>query len=182
MDEQHTHARRQIDRRALVRAGVWAVPVVTLATAAPAMAAVSGQTTGSLLLNSLNLYGADYDGKGKATTVESQTSVQNVWTTAGPTLTVVTLFVTYQDGKVDGQAPSLVSGTGWSFAGPAVKSSGRWQYTFLWTGTLVPSGSTPTLTWRVPLKNTSSGEVDVSAFASATGVQPSPVLAASANL
>jgi hypothetical protein len=180
MDEQGTHTprRRQVDRRAVVRAGVWTVPVVTLATAAPALAAASVQAHATLQLNSLNLYGADYSGS-KATTAESQTQVQNVYQqgsqTGGPTLSQITLTVTYQN-KSDGGNPTLVSGSGWTF----VSVSGS-TYTFLWTGTLTPGSSTPTITWRVPLKKGFNGDLKVSAYATA-GTSVSPTLNASANL
>jgi hypothetical protein len=179
MDEQHsrTSAPRRVDRRAVVRAGVWTVPVVAVAAAAPAMA-TSGQGTAVLQLNWLGIYGSDYAG-GKATTVESQTAVQDVWQNGkpngGPTLTQITLVVTYQN-KVDDKSPTVVNGSGWTFA----SVSGD-QYTFLWTGVLTPGGSTPMLTWRVGLKNKSSGEVKVSAYATAAS-SVSPTLSSSTNL
>jgi hypothetical protein len=177
MNDQRT--RTHVDRRTIVRAGVWTVPAVTIAAAAPAFAAASTQGTATLLLNSLNLYGADYTGAGKPTTAESQTSVQNVWqngaANGGPTLTSVTLRVTYQN-KVEGNAVVQPGSTGWTF----VSVSGG-TYTFLWTGTLAPGGSTPTVTWRVPLKNASSGSLSVSAFATSGGSM-SPTLNASTNL
>jgi hypothetical protein len=179
MDEQHpsTSAPRRVDRRALVRAGVWTVPVVAVAAAAPAMA-TSGQGTASIQLNWLGIYGSDYV-NGKATTVESQTAVQNIWQqgkpNGGPTLTQITLVVTYQN-KVNGKPPTQVSGSGWTFA--SVTGD---RYTFLWTGVLTPGSSTPMLTWRVGLKNKSSGEAKVSAFATA-GAAVSPTLSSSTNL
>jgi hypothetical protein len=81
---------------------------------------------------------------------------------------------------VDGSAPTLLTGAGWSF-GSAVRSGGQWLYTFVWAGSLPPSGSTSTLTYRVPLKNRSSGQISIAATASAAGVQPASA-AASNNL
>jgi hypothetical protein len=110
MDEQETRTstRGHLNRRAVVRAGVWTVPAVTLATAAPAFAAASVQTAPTPQLNFLNIYGADYSGS-KAGSAESQTSVQNVWQnaspTGGPTLTQIMLVVDYQN-KNDGDAPT----------------------------------------------------------------------------
>ncbi|MGC4112121.1 MAG: hypothetical protein QM747_17245 [Nocardioides sp.] len=180
MTEQDTHAQpsRRLDRRALVRAGVWSVPVISVAAAAPAFAATSTTGTPTLQLNWLSIYGADYTGS-KAGSAESQTAVQNVWQNSavngGPTLTQITLTVTYQN-KNDGDAPSLVSGTGWTFG--SVTGS---TYTFLWTGVLAPGGSTPTLTWRVPLKKSFNGNIKVAAYAAANGAV-SPSLDASTNL
>jgi hypothetical protein len=182
MNEQHTPARsrRGIDRRSVVRAGVWTVPVVTLATAAPAFAAVSVPTKGKLQFDTLNLFGADYNDKGKPTSLQSQVQVQNVYTAGGPTLTSLTVFVTYSNGRVDGDAPQAVTGTGWTF-GSVTKTNGGWIYSFVWTGSLTTSQSTPPLSYKVPMKNNSSGNADISAIASATGVQ-SATGSASTNL
>jgi hypothetical protein len=182
MNEQHTPvpARRGIDRRSVVRAGVWTVPVVTLATAAPAFAAVSGATKGTLQFDTLNLFGADYDDKGKPTSLQSQVQVQNVYTAGGPTLTNLSLFVTYSDARVDGDAPQAVTGTGWTF-GSVTKTNGGWIYSFVWVGSLATSQSTPQLSYKVTMKNNSSGNADISAIASATGVQ-SATGSASTNL
>jgi type II secretory pathway pseudopilin PulG len=180
MDEHATPTRRHVDRRSVVRAGVWTVPAITLATAAPALAAASTtQAKASLQLNFLNLYGTDYNNVGKATTAESQTEVQNVTqqngSTPGPTVTQITLTVTYQN-KSDGGNPVSVSGSGWTFG--SVSGS---TYTFLWTGSLAPHTTTPMITWRVPLKKGFSGDLKVSAFAMA-GTSSSPTLSASTHL
>jgi hypothetical protein len=182
MSEQHTpvQARRGVDRRAVVRAGVWTVPAVTLATAAPALAATS-VTTGGLRFNFLSLYGAAYDPKGKARQAESQTSIQNQWAAGAPTVTSIIMTVTYSDSRVTGTPPTLVSGTGWSFSGPPKRSGGDWLYTFVWVGSLAPSASTPMLTWRVPLKNMPSGNMSISAHATATNVTGADITA-STNL
>jgi hypothetical protein len=176
MSEQRT--RRHVDRRTVVRAGVWTIPVVTLATAAPALA-VSG-TTGSLSFDTFNLFGTGYNGQGKPTTAETQIQVQNVWTTGGPTLATITVQVTYSNSRVDGSAATILSGSGWS-AGAPVKNGGSWLYSFVWAGSLAQSASTSTLSYTVPLKNASSGQMDISGVASATGVT-SATAAASTNL
>ena len=76
MNEQNTPvpARRAIDRRSVVRAGVWTVPVVTLATAAPAFAASNAK--GELKFDTFNVFPTDYSG-GNPTKLESQIQVQN---------------------------------------------------------------------------------------------------------
>ena len=96
--------RRSIDRRSVIRAGAWTVPVVSLAVAAPALAASA--TKGTLKFDTFNVFGADYNNKGKPTTVQSQVQVQNVFTTGGPTLSSVTVLVTYPGSRVDGAVPS----------------------------------------------------------------------------
>lgn len=182
MSEQHAPAstRKGVDRRAVVRAGVWTVPAVTLATAAPAFAATS-VTNGKLLFNFLTIAGVAKDSKGKPTQGESTASIQNVAGAHAPTLTSVVMSVIYSGGRADGSAPTIISGTGWSFSGAAVSGPGSWTYTFVWTGSLAPGSSTPTLTWRVPIKNSSSGSMSISAHVTATGATAAD-LTATTNL
>jgi hypothetical protein len=171
-------APRPLDRRSVVRAGAWTVPVVSLAVAAPALAA--SVTKGKLQFDTFNVFGADYNSKGKPTSAQSQVQVQNVFTPGGPTLTTVTVLVTYSGSRVSGDAPQSVTGSGWAF-GSATASGTSWVYSFVWTGTLTSSHSTSTLSYKVPLKNNSSGTIALTATASATGVTPAAA-AASTNL
>lgn len=170
--------RRPIDRRSVIRAGAWTVPVVSLAVAAPALAASA--TKGTLKFDTFNVFGADYNNKGKPTSAQSQVQVQNVFTAGGPTLTSVTVLVTYPASRVDGTAPQSVTGSGWSF-GSATQSGTTWIYSFVWVGTLAPSHSTSALSYKVPLRNNSSGNVALTASASATGIA-SASATASTNL
>ena len=170
--------RRPIDRRSVIRAGAWTVPVVSLAVAAPALAASA--TKGTLKFDTFNVFGADYNNKGKPTSAQSQVQVQNVFTAGGPTLTSVTVLVTYPGSRVDGTAPQSVTGSGWSF-GSATQSGTTWIYSFVWVGTLAPSHSTSALSYKVPLRNNSSGNVALTASASATGIA-SASATASTNL
>jgi hypothetical protein len=126
------------------------------------------------------VFGTDYNNKGKPTTVQSQVQVQNVFTTGGPTLSSVTVLVTYPGSRVDGAAPQSVTGAGWSF-GSATQSGSDWIYSFLWVGTLATSHSTSTLSYKVPLRNSSSGNIALTASASAAGIA-SASATASTNL
>jgi hypothetical protein len=157
-----------VGRRALVRTGVWAVPVVTLAVAAPAMAAHSGGSA-TLSFDTFNAFGADFDDSGDATTLESQVQVQNEFVSGGPTLTSLSVTVTYPAGRVTGAAPTHLTGSGWGFAS-AAQSSGAWRYTFTWSGTLATSRSTSTLAYRVARTDTSSETLSITAIAIASGV------------
>lgn len=159
--------RRPLDRRTVVRVGAWSVPVVSLAAAAPALAAST--TTGTLKFDTFNVFGADYNGAGKATTLQSQIQVQNVFVAGGPTVSTLTVLVTYPGSRVDGSAPTHVSGSGWTFAS-ATPSGSSWVYSFVWTGTLATSHSTSTLTYRVPLSVLSKGKVEISGIATAAGM------------
>jgi hypothetical protein len=156
-----------VGRRALVRTGVWTVPVVAVAVAAPAMAHSGG--TGKLKFDTFNVFGADFNGAGKATTLESQVQVQNEFVTGGPTLTTVTVTVTYPAGRVTGAAPTQLTGTGWGFAS-ASQSGGAWRYTFVWSGTLASSKSTSTLDYRVARTDTTPESLNLTAIAIGSGV------------
>ena len=167
-----------VGRRAVVRTGVWTVPAVAVAVAAPAMAAHSGATA-KLTFDTFNVFGADFSA-GKATALESQIQVQNEFVTGGPTLTTLSVTVTYPAGRVTGAAPSNVTGSGWGFAS-ASQSGGVWRYTFTWSGTLATSQSTSTLDYRVARTDTTPESVNLSALAIATGVT-SATATASTNL
>jgi len=156
-----------VGRRALVRTGVWTVPVVAVAVAAPAMA--HSGATGKLKFDTFNVFGADFNGAGKATTLESQVQVQNEFVTGGPTLTTVTVTVTYPAGRVTGAAPTQLTGTGWGFAS-ASQSGGAWRYTFVWSGTLASSKSTSTLDYRVARTDTTPESLNLTAIAIGSGV------------
>lgn len=156
-----------VGRRALVRTGVWSVPAVAVAVAAPAMA-LSG-VTGKLSFDTFNVFGADFNGAGHATTLDSQVQVQNEFVTGGPTLTTITVTVTYPAGRVTGAAPTHVTGSGWGFAS-ASQTGGAWRYTFTWSGTLAPSQSTSTLDYRVARTDTTPESLSLSALAIGSGV------------
>ncbi len=152
--------------------------MVSLAVAAPALAA--SVTKGTLKFDTFNVFGADYNNKGKPTSAQSQIQVQNVFTPGGPTLTSIIVLVTYPGSRADGSAPTAVTGSGWAF-GSATASGSNWVYSFVWTGTLTTSHSTSTLSYKVPLKNNSSGTIALTAIASASGVA-SASASASTNL
>lgn len=152
--------------RRMVLGAAWSVPVVLVGAPAPAIAA---SVRGILSFDTLNLYGAGYNRAGKPTLLESRVQVQNRYVAAGPTLTALTLTMTYPDTVVSGGAPNIVSGPGWSFTG-ATHVGATWVYRYAWTGSVPSSGSTPELQVQVPLSATAPpGTVVVSAQASATG-------------
>lgn len=153
-------------RRTVVRAAVWSTPAVAVATAAPAMA-VSTTSTPTLRFDTLNLFGADYVA-GDPTTLESQVQVQNVYAATSPTLTTLTLVVSYPDTRVSGAAPTQVSGTGWSYVS-ASHSGSTWEYTFLFGGSVAPGGSTYPMDYRVPLTSSAAGTMTITGSAFASG-------------
>lgn len=155
----------QPDRRTVVRAAAWATPVVAVAVAAPAVAASTN--TPILHFDTLNLFGADYVA-GDPTTLESQVQVQNVFAATSPTLTTVTVVVTYPDTRVSGAAPTSVTGSGWSFSS-ASHVGATWLYTFVYGGSVAPGASTSTLDYHVPLTSAAAGIILITGSAFASG-------------
>ena len=154
------------NRRTVVRTAVWTVPAVAVATAAPAMAISTNQGP-TLRFDTLNLFGADYVA-GDPTTLESQAEVQNVYTATSPTLTTVTLTVSYPDTRVSGAAPTSVTGAGWSYSS-AVHAGSTWVYTFVYGGSVPPGSSTSTVDFHVPLTSAAAGTITITGAAFASG-------------
>jgi hypothetical protein len=157
---------RHPSRRMVVRTAVWTTPAVAVATAAPALA-VSTTSTPTLSFDTLNLFGADYVA-GDPTTLESQVQVQNRYAATSPTLTTLTLSVSYPDNRVSGAEPTQVSGTGWSYAS-AQHFGSAWFYTFVFGGSVPPGSSTHPLDYRVPLLSASAGTMTITGSAFASG-------------
>jgi hypothetical protein len=157
---------RHPTRRTIVRSAVWTTPAVAVATAAPALA-VSSTTTPILSFDTLNLFGADYVA-GDPTTLESQVQVQNRYAATSPTLTTLTLTVSYPDSRVSGAAPMQVTGTGWSYSS-AQHFGSTWVYTFVFGGSVPPGSSTHPLDFRVPLSSASAGTMTITGSAFASG-------------
>jgi hypothetical protein len=157
---------RHPSRRMVVRSAVWTTPAVAVATAAPALA-VSTTTNAILSFDTLNLFGADYVA-GDPTTLESQVQVQNRYAATSPTLTTLTLTVSYPDNRVSGASPTQVSGTGWSFSSASHFGS-AWVYTFVFGGNVPPGSSTAPLDYRVPLTSAAAGTMTITGSAFASG-------------
>jgi|SRR6478672_10175382 hypothetical protein len=154
------------NRRTVVRTAVWTAPAVAVATAAPAMA-ISTNTPAILHFDTFNLFGADYVA-GNPTTLESQVEVQNVFAATSPTITTVTVNVTYPDTRVSGAAPTSVTGAGWSFSS-ASHVGPTWVYTFVFGGSVAPGGSTTTVDFHVPLTSAAAGTIAITGSAFAAG-------------
>jgi hypothetical protein len=155
----------QPDRRTVVRAAAWAAPVVAVAVAAPAVAASA--STPNHHFDTLNLFGADYVA-GDPTTLESQVQVQNVYAATSPTLSTLTVTVSYPDSRVSGAAPTSVTGSGWSY-GSSAHAGSTWVYTFVYGGSVPPGSSTSTLDYRVPLTSAAAGTITITGSAFASG-------------
>lgn len=166
-DQPPRLSRARLNRRSVVRAGVWTVPAVALCAAAPAYAA-SG--LGRLSFNTAGVDVLD-DGAGHKNGLRTRVQVQNDYVAGGPTLTLVTLEVTYPDNRVSGGPPTNLTGGGWSFSGPATNAGGLWTYTFTHTGTIAMGNNTGQLTYDLPLSSNASGSFQVTFKATASGLQ-----------
>ncbi len=159
---------RHPNRRTVVRTAVWTAPAVAVATAAPALAASVGSF--QLSFDTLNLFPADFNDKGVPQSLESEVQVENRFQQNGPTLTTLTLTMSYPDTRTNGGAPTHVTGAGWSFAS-ATHIGATWVYTFLFVGSVPTSKSTPELDFRVPMTaNTGPVTVTGTAFAAGSSV------------
>lgn len=162
-------------RRLAVRGLAWSAPVLTVASAAPALAA-SGVHFVSLKFNYFNGYGADFS-QGKPTTIESGLQVQNVWAAGVPNATPITVKVSYPASLVTGGAAVIMSGTGWTVSGPTTGTTVI--YTLSYSGSVPPGGSTTDVKFRVPLiVPTTPGSYTLTATASAPQFQPVSTTAA----
>jgi hypothetical protein len=158
-------------RRNVVRAGVWSVPAVAVATAAPASAVTSGGA-GQLIINTFNAYGDTYNSSGNPTEIQSQFKVYNSYVVGAGIATNVNVVISYPDDRFSGAAPTHVSGSGWVFAGASHSVANHvWYYTFTYAGTLDSQHSQETskLQYNVPLSVTPPGTITLVAVAHATG-------------
>ncbi len=150
---------RHPNRRTVVRTAVWTVPAVAVATAAPALAVSAPKIRAILTFDTFTFFRADWTTR-PATRRRSRprSRSRTGQQTNGPTITSLTLTVSYPDTRTNGGAPTIVSGPGWSFATPA-HTGGNWVYTFLFVGSIPISRSTPELDFRVPLTLVNNGQV-----------------------
>jgi len=100
--------------------------------------------------------------------VDHLAEVQNVFVATSPTLTTVTVAVTYPDTRVSGAAPTSVTGAGWSFSSAAHVGS-TWVYTFVYGGSVPPGASTSTVDYHVPLTSAAAGTIVITGSAFASG-------------
>jgi hypothetical protein len=159
---------RHPNRRTVVRTAVWTVPAVAVATAAPALAVSAPKIPAILTFDTFTFFRAEDDKSGNPTKIETKVQIQNKQQTNGPTITSLTLTVSYPDTRTNGGAPTIVSGPGWTYASKA-HTDGNWVYTFLFVGSIPISRSTPELDFRVPLTLVNKDKFTIRATATAAG-------------
>lgn len=155
------HPGSGVSRRALVRTGVWAVPAVTVATAAPALAA-SGQSL-AVSAYSVSVIGL-LDRRLRVTL-----TIQNLATVATSAALQATFTLDKGTNRLSAAPSRLFNSSGWGGSGPA--GSGPWTYVYTRTAALSGAAST-TLTFQLLLTVAStqpSTPVTASVVATSTG-------------
>jgi hypothetical protein len=153
---EHPQRALSSDRRSLVRAAAWSVPVVAVALAAPSAAAsepaVAPHTSDATLSFDTLSSWATW-GDGGVSGAETIVQIQNCWTHGagvGAPVRELTVVVRYPATAHLGAAPRAVSGAGWVFVTSAADAGGSVDLVFRWAGdVLEPGHSTSQLQYSV---------------------------------
>ena len=157
MSSDIQHPKKTIDRRTLLKAGAWSTPAIIAMTALPGAAASGGTATGKLDFTNVSYYWAYGDGGVVGLTANTTVGFKHGGT---GTITSIQLMVQIENANgtylVGGEPRILLGAPAWTVSQVGttiVDRKGReWiQYSFLWTGTLVPIGYTALLEATVPL-------------------------------
>ncbi|MCL2541989.1 MAG: hypothetical protein FWE71_05940 [Nocardioidaceae bacterium] len=151
-DGQHDERGHGTTRRTALRVAansVWAVPVIAIATAAPASAV--GSPVGSLVVSQ-----ASWNGGLLGLGASATGTVQNNGTVAF----VSPIVLTFNVGLGVSALPSI-SGSGWTLTSSLSDLVGLGTITVAWTGTLAPGASTSqvSLNWLISLNLTSRSAI-----------------------
>lgn len=176
MDENESPERagapgRRLGRRRVLWSAAWSAPVVVVAARAPAVAASPGVLPARLSFDEFGVFrAADDPVSGKPTAVAPQLQVQNLnyapFPQVSATLTSLTVVVRFPTQRVGAApTPTRLTGTGWAYTGSTTSGTDT-DFTFIWTGSLPPGGSTSRLRFQVALSDRNPGPFGVSASAS----------------
>ncbi|MFN8194812.1 MAG: hypothetical protein U0R80_11095 [Nocardioidaceae bacterium] len=121
--------------------------------------------TSSIVFNYYNISLTNYNVSGRPTAFTGSLSVQNSGGSVQRTLTGLTVTTIFPDNRVSGAAPSSVTGTGWAYQSSSHVGA-TWVYTFTWTGSLAPFGSTSDLGFLLNITDNSPGSATTTATAS----------------
>ena len=130
-----------VSRRSLVRAGAtvaWSVPLVQIATAAPALAAVSGPAR----LRCISFTGT-------RTNTRVRLNIGGIKNTGGTPTGQVTVVIRWPKKRPGQLAPRYQNSlsAGWTFAGKT--GHGPWSFMFVSNAGVAPGHQTPPLTFSV---------------------------------
>lgn len=159
-DSQSSHHTPGIDRRQLLTAGVWAAPVIVLATAAPAAAA--SPLPSSLVFNDLGAWIVPGPSGTVLGQIDGTTSVRVEYAQGAEHVTSMTVVITVSaiEGLVATTPTVKPSSSGGTWEGVSGVVSGESTvYTFTWVGELTPSQGQTQLDFTLPGDNASPTEV-----------------------
>lgn len=132
---------RGLDRRQLLKAGVWAAPVLVLTTAVPASAA--SVTPTDVILRFTHAYAFYAWDAGHKTGLTVTTKVEADSQMGTSTTSVTLVFTVEALGLSTTAAPSIATGgPAWTSTGPAVANGSSLVFTFLWAGNIPAFGNT----------------------------------------
>ncbi|GAA5035524.1 hypothetical protein ACFQRL_00910 [Microbacterium fluvii] len=167
-----------LSRRQLIQAGVWAAPVLVLATAAPAAAASQAPTAPSIPWEFASstvswLYGSNQYPAGVTSTASVRVSAA-----AQASLGGITLNAVYQTSQIGSTPPNptSLSGTGWSFVSKSVGAS-TVTYSFLYAPTVAVGATTNTLSYQLVVGSSMVSQpiVEVTNVANAADATPTTI-------
>ncbi|GAA3626725.1 hypothetical protein GCM10022200_06350 [Microbacterium awajiense] len=164
--------RRNPSRRSALKAAAWTVPAIALAAPVPAYAASRGEaqivynnTTVQRVIDVVSLPQPPWT-QDIFSGARGKTQIQNVWQASQTQVLALELKLTFP-----APAPMTadigqvsVSGAGWTASAVSATAAGT-TYTFTWVGVLVSSGSTPTLQFRIPARDSSTPNATVAPIA-----------------
>ena len=159
--------RSGVTRRSVVRAGAtaaWTVPLVTVATASPALAVSPGNAA-----LQINGYGVRREPAKQSLWIDID-AIRNKGT--GPSGQVTATFRVPKSRGALSAAPTLIygPGAGWSFAGRS--GDGPWDFTFVSDTGVESKRWTKPLKFRLKLANNEpTPQVNITVVASAPGAQ-----------
>lgn len=153
-----------VSRRRILQGAAWATPAILIATASPAMGAVSTLAAG--LISPFNVSGTRvFDATSRSIVLDATLTNS---TSGANEVTDVTLRFEFDSALVDPSAvPAIVSGTGWSYVGTGTTSGGQVYYEFSFASD-VPSGGT-TSPLQVSLDLAGAGDYATTVGVTATG-------------
>lgn len=160
-------------RRSLLSTA-WAVPVITVAAAAPAVAASPNTVRGRLRFTYLTGFFADYDTTGRPRSIVEKFGVLNEYVEGGPTIVAVTVTLTYPASRIAAGAVPTVQGTGWSFTGSRQVGGSR-LIDLTWSGSAPPGKALDEAEVTLPLADRTPGTIQVSAVASAPSAEAAAI-------
>jgi len=168
-----------LTRRTVLAGAAWTAPVILLTAAAPA-AAASGVIDARLRWNTWRNNYVD-DGHGNVTGIKTGVQIENnyhaddTYQVVSKPVDVVYVFVKFSAGACAGEAPTSVTGGGWSFVSHVVNSDGSVEYQFQHVGTVNPSLNTGELNFVVAATRVSGATASAYAIAPNADSAKAPV-------